>query len=74
MTTDAIYHDFLHGISERALDDNLRRDAIANWDLLGEKSALDGGTLERQKRISLTYRDVLRVSKIGGSLSFLGNK
>lgn len=74
VTTDAMYYDVLHGISERAQDKELRRDTVANWDLLGDQSGFTNGIYNRQTRVSLTYRDVLKVSKVGNSLAFLTNK
>lgn len=71
VTTETMYRGVLHGIAERAVDEELRRDTVVNWDLLGDKSAFAEGSFERQTRVSLTYRDVLRASKVGNSLRFL---
>ena len=64
ITTGAAYRDLLHGIEPVAVDENLTRNTVANWDLLGESAVLEeaGGRNERGTRISLTYRDVLKVS------------
>ena len=71
VTTKDMYKDTLHGISEMTVDDHLGPERIANWDLLGDKTAFETGTAERQTRVSLTYRDVLKVAKLGGALNFM---
>lgn len=71
ITTEKMYTDYLHGIEERLKDENLRKESICNWDLLGDTSKFEGGEYERVTRTSLTYRDVLRVSKLGNSIKFL---
>lgn len=71
-TRDQMYNGVLHGIAERKIDENLGSDNIANWDMLGSKAAFGNGAYERKTRVSLTYRDVLKVSKLGNSLKFLG--
>jgi len=40
---------------------------VANWKLLGSKARFEDGdgVSKRGVRISLTYRDVLKVSKVG---------
>ncbi|KAI6716006.1 hypothetical protein JHW43_001503 [Diplocarpon mali] len=68
ITTGQLYTDYLHGIADLAEDINLGPTTIANWELLRSPDAFRDGRNERQTRISLTYRDVLRVSKIGGHL------
>ena len=65
VTTGNLYTECLHGISEVTSDDNLREDTIANWDLLGDRTAFAGGQADRERRISLTFRDVIRVKKLG---------
>ncbi|KIW06357.1 hypothetical protein, variant [Verruconis gallopava] len=67
VTKGEAYTSLLHGISPITRDDNLSADRIANWELLGNKKTfeLSGGVSERSTRISLTYRDVLKVSKVG---------
>ena len=74
ITTDKLYADYLHGIAERDRDENLGPETICNWDLLGEKERFTIGSYERGTRVSLTYRDVLKVSKLGNSMKFLGRK
>ena len=74
VTTQDMYKYTLHGISEMSVDDNLRPEQIVNWDLLGDKSTFESGTAERQTRVSLTYRDVFKVAKLGGALKFMNKR
>jgi len=68
ITTGELYTDYLHGIDPIAIDVDLSPDTVANWSLLGDSSAFESGINERKVRISLTYRDVLKVSKLGSKL------
>jgi alkylated DNA repair protein alkB family protein 6 len=75
VTSGAMYTDTLHGIKGVLVDEEVGEGKIANWELLGEKekyAALQGRRYEREVRVSLTYRDVLKVAKIGGAMRFLG--
>jgi len=74
ITTKGMYTDFLHGIAERDRDENLNAEAVSNWDLLGEKERYECGSYKRQTRVSLTYRDVLKVAKLGNSIRLLNAK
>ncbi len=74
VTTGDMYQDTLHGISEIKVDHNLAPEHIVNWDLLGAKTVFRSGTAERHTRISLTYRDVLKVAKLGGALKFISKR
>lgn len=58
-----MYTTHLHGIAQTIADKNLGPETIANWDLLGDKTHFAAGSYEREVRTSLTYRDVLKVSK-----------
>jgi len=71
VTRGKMYTDFLHGIAETTRDENLGPDSICNWELLRDKEAYQHGWFERETRISLTYRDVLHVAKIGNTMKFL---
>jgi alkylated DNA repair protein alkB family protein 6 len=68
ITTGDAYTGYLHGIAEVTHDQNLNEGTVANWALLGAPDQVMNGGNERQARISLTYRDVLKVSKLGGKL------
>jgi len=89
VTRGEAYEGLLHGIADVKVDEDLRPENIANWDLLGEESvflhpgdsangvegAPAGGRNVRGTRISLTFRDVLKVKtmRIGvGGGSMLG--
>ncbi|OBS18487.1 hypothetical protein FPOA_10214 [Fusarium poae] len=68
ITADQLYTDYLHGISDTEEDVDLGANTVANWDLLGSPAAFASGKNVRQTRTSLTYRDVLQVSKVGSKL------
>lgn len=68
ITTDDLYTDFLHGISDTAEDTNLSAETISNWNLLRNPDHFVDGHNHRSTRTSLTYRDVLKVSKLGNNL------
>ena len=70
VTTGSSYTDTLHGIAEINEDVDLNARTVANWDLLGDRTAIEanGGRNERTTRISLTYRDVLKVSNLGAKI------
>jgi alkylated DNA repair protein alkB family protein 6 len=72
VTTGEAYVTLLHGISPVTVDEDLGPQTIANWGLLGEPEHYDGGRNVRETRTSLTYRDVLKVSKVG--IGMLGRR
>jgi len=72
VTTGEAYEALLHGISPITRDTGLGPDKVANWELLGGKEQFADGVNERETRISLTYRDVLKVSRI--SIGVLGKR
>ncbi|KAK6605595.1 Alpha-ketoglutarate-dependent dioxygenase alkB-like protein 6 [Botrytis cinerea] len=74
ITTDELYTDYYHGISETEAEINLNSTTVANWDLLRSKDEILDGRYERQERTSLTYRDVLKVSKLGSKLGLFGKR
>lgn len=67
ITTGSAYKDLMHGIAEVEVDEDLNAETVANWDLLGDGDVFvkQGGRNIRHTRTSLTYRDVLKVSKAG---------
>jgi len=71
VTTQDLYTEYLHGIADIEEDVDLSETAVANWSLLGSPSRFDDGLNPRQTRTSLTYRDVMRVSKLGNKLGLL---
>lgn len=74
VTTESLYTDYLHGIADLEEDVNLSADGIVNWPLLRDPEAFVGGRNPRQIRTSLTYRDVLKVSKIGSKLGMFAKR
>lgn len=74
ITTGGLYTETLHGISEIEVDEGLDQENVVNWDLLGDKQPFAAGKAVREKRISLTFRDVIRVKKLGRAFGGLGRK
>ncbi|KAK5125389.1 hypothetical protein LTR85_000498 [Meristemomyces frigidus] len=70
VTVGAAYDDTLHGIADVTEDVDLNKHTVANWNLLGDTQSIEAsqGRNERTTRISLTYRDVKKVSTIGSKL------
>ncbi|KAI9664040.1 MAG: hypothetical protein M1821_007531 [Bathelium mastoideum] len=68
ITTGNGYMDFMHGIAEVQRDENIGLDTIVNWELLGNSQEFENGVNERVTRTSLTYRDVLKVSKAASKI------
>ncbi|KAK5701049.1 hypothetical protein LTR97_005568 [Elasticomyces elasticus] len=70
ITIGSAYTDTLHGIAEVTEDVDLSEKTIANWELVGDHSSIFacGGRNERTTRISLTLRDVKKVSSVGSKL------
>jgi alkylated DNA repair protein alkB family protein 6 len=68
VTTAELYSEYLHGIEPISADVNISEQTIANWSLLRSPSLYRDGLNQRKTRISLTYRDVLKVSKLGSKL------
>ncbi|KAK6523253.1 hypothetical protein TWF694_006142 [Orbilia ellipsospora] len=70
ITTDEIYTSHLHGISATTTDENLSPSTINNWNLLSDDTrnmiqAGEGKVERTETRVSLTYRDVLKVTDAG---------
>ena len=68
ITTADLYSEYLHGIEPISADVDLSGQTVANWSLLRSPSLYTEGLNQRQTRTSLTYRDVLKVSKLGSKL------
>lgn len=64
ITTDLLYTDYMHGITEQIEDKNLNSTTVANWDLLRSRDDLIEGCVLRKTRTSLTYRDVIKVASV----------
>ena len=65
VTKGDMYKNTLHGIAEIEADGDLGPETIVNWDCLND-SAVYFGHCARSTRMSLTYRDVFKVSKALG--------
>lgn len=75
ITTGDMYKNTLHGISEIREDEELGAESIVNWSMLGDQAPFSQGSAQRVgTRISLTYRDVLKVRKLGGVAKFMTKK
>ncbi|KAK8151067.1 hypothetical protein IWX90DRAFT_69082 [Phyllosticta citrichinensis] len=76
VTMRTAYTTTLHGIPDVPVDEDLGPETVANWDLLGHEARgqylVAGGRNERGTRVSLTFRDVLKVAKAGGLGKLLG--
>lgn len=72
VTTGEIYTGYLHGIAQVEVDEDIKggEDGVVNWELLGDQEVfMEAGCRNiRSLRTSLTYRDVLRVSNLGGKV------
>ena len=74
ITTGELYTDCLHGIDGVKVDEDVGSEKIINWDLLGDKEPFTEGSAERETRISLTFRDVKKVQKLGKAFGALGRR
>ncbi|KAM4060225.1 calpain [Hirsutella rhossiliensis] len=69
ITTESLYTDHFHGISDIDEDVDLSAEGgVVNWSLLGNPQEYASGRNMRETRTSLTYRDVLSVSMVGRKL------
>ncbi|TKA24409.1 hypothetical protein B0A50_06729 [Salinomyces thailandicus] len=70
LTTEPAYTTTLHGIASTREDLDLNPITVANWNLLPasttQRIEANGGRNLRETRVSLTFRDVRKVSKLGG--------
>lgn len=74
ITTDSLYTDYLHGIADVEDVDLSAAGGVASWALLGNPDAYADGRNVRGTRTSLTYRDVLNVSKVGHKLGMVARR
>ena len=74
VTTGEVYRKCMHGVEAVAVDENLREGegGVCNWSLLGDSEDFKGGSRRRETRVSLTFRDVIKVKKLGKGFGFLG--
>ncbi|KAF1986834.1 hypothetical protein K402DRAFT_393462 [Aulographum hederae CBS 113979] len=70
VTVDPAYTCTKHGIDNVEVDEDLGPETVANWELLEEEDRTtiqqNQGRSERSLRVSLTYRDVLKVNAVVG--------
>ena len=73
VTTGDVYEGCMHGIEAVEVDENLGDGdgGVCNWDLLGAKGDFQEGWKRRETRVSLTFRDVIKVKKLGKGFGFL---
>ena len=71
ITTGSLYTEYLHGIADVREDKDLGPATVSNWDLLRCTDVFVHGRSRRQTRTSLTYRDVIKVSKLGSKFAML---
>lgn len=74
ITTDDLYTQYLHGIADIQADVGLSRETVSNWDMLRTPEDFSTGVNQRSVRTSLTYRDVLKVSRLGSNIGKFLNK
>lgn len=74
VTTDDMYTEYLHGIADVEQDVDLSARTVVNWGMLRSPGLYKDGVNERSIRTSLTYRDVLKVVKLGNKASGLLGK
>lgn len=74
ITSDKCYTEAMHGIAEVEVDEMLGPETVSNWSLLGSPELFLSGSSVRETRTSLTYRDVLRVSKLGSKLGLVSKR
>lgn len=74
ITTGDIYSEFFHGIASVEEDIDLNPRMVANWELLGNPGIIEKGLSKRNIRTSLTYRDVIKVSKLGSKFGIFNKK
>jgi len=70
ITMGSAYTDLLHGISNVEVDVDLNAETVANWSLLAQPERFEGagGKNIRGTRVSLTYRDVIKVSSAASKI------
>lgn len=74
ITTLDLYNDYLHGIADITEDTDLSEDTVTNWNHLRSSPQFLEGRNIRQTRTSLTYRDVMEVSKLGSKFGLFRKK
>lgn len=70
ITADRMYTDYLHGIRGVDVDEEIGEGGVVNWALVGNKEEFKNGKNVRGTRVSLTFRDVIRVKSLGKAFGF----
>lgn len=65
ITAGEMYTDHLHGIRGVDVDEEVGEEGVINWVLVGDKEKFRDGKNVRGTRVSLTFRDVVRVKSLG---------
>lgn len=77
ITMGEMYEGCLHSIANVKVDEGVGSgiDGMSNWELLREETKraveAEGGRIVRETRLSLTFRDVVRVKKLGRGFALL---
>ena len=76
VTMGEMYEGCLHSIDGVQVDDDVVGEGgVANWHLLRDETKMaveaQGGRMVRETRLSLTFRDVVRVKRLGKGLALL---
>ncbi|KAL9103444.1 MAG: hypothetical protein Q9163_001507 [Psora crenata] len=76
VTTGEVYKECLHGLEGVEEDEDLHGAAggVVNWNLIGHKGAFAEGKKRREIRTSLTFRDVLKVKRLGKAFTGLAQR
>ena len=67
VTRGEAYRELLHGIESVEGDEGVE-EGLSNWELVGERERWErkqGRWVESGTRVSLTFRDVVKVSRLG---------
>lgn len=72
ITAGEMYTDHLHGIRGVDVDEGIAEGGVVNWPLVGNKEEFRDGKSVRGTRVSLTFRDVVRVKKLGKTFGLAG--
>jgi alkylated DNA repair protein alkB family protein 6 len=72
ITAGKMYTDHLHGIQGIDVDEEVGESGVVNWDLVGNKEAFRERRNVRATRVSLTFRDVGKVKRLGKAFRLVG--
>ncbi len=72
ITAGKMYTDHLHGIQGVDVDEEVGENGVVNWGLVGNKEAFRDRRNVRGTRVSLTFRDVRKVKRLGKAFRLVG--